>query len=113
VLASREVVADLDGLVVRPLGKFALLGKSESLDLVEIMGRTEENSGLTTFVRAFESALAAFDAEQWNDAVHRLRTLVTEFPNDGPTAYFLGLAEAYAQNPSAHGTARPIRVTLK
>ena len=113
VLTSREVVSGLEGLLVRPLGSFAVVGKSDSLALVEILGRTGEHPNSAALAQEFAAALNAFDAEDWQGAVHRFRGLAQDFATDGPTAYFLELAEAYARNPPARGSARPIRVSVK
>jgi adenylate cyclase len=113
VLASEEVAANIDGVIIRRLGSFAPVGKSESVELVEILGRSSEDRRLTALARAFAAALAAFDAEQWSEAVQGFTVLHETHKDDGPTSYFLDLAAAYARNPPSQGTVRPIRVNIK
>jgi adenylate cyclase len=113
VLASAEVLSDVDGLLVRPLGAFAPLGKSESVDLVEILGYRGEDMRLTALAGAFGACLAAFDGEGWSDASGWFARLHEQYPEDGPTAFFLDLAVRYSQDPPPPGAARPIRVNIK
>jgi adenylate cyclase len=109
ILASAEVVANVDGLVVRPLGTFAPVGKFESVDVVEILGNREQMA----LANSFAACLAVFDREEWSDAARQLRTLHQEYPDDGPTSFFLDLAEKYSIAPPLPGTARPIRLDVK
>src|SRR5207342_2155036 len=39
ILASEEVLADVDGIVVRRLGTFILVGKAQAVRVAEILGR--------------------------------------------------------------------------
>ncbi len=113
ILASTEVLANVDGLVVRRLGTFTPVGKSESVDLTEILCRGGENSRLAALADSFAAGLAAFDAECWSDAANCFRALQADYPDDGPTSYFLDLADTYSRTPPPPGTARPIRLNVK
>jgi adenylate cyclase len=113
ILASAEVLEDVDGLIVRPLGTFAPVGKFESVDVVEILGWRSEDQRLAALAGAFAVCHAAFDGEGWGDAAKRFRALKEQYPDDGPTSFFLDLADRYSQNPPTPGTARPIRVNVK
>jgi adenylate cyclase len=113
VLASAEVLSDVDGLIVRPLGTFAPVGKSESVDLVEIWAHRGDNPRLTALAGTFAVCLAAFDGEGWSDAAKWFGALHEDYPDDGPTSFFLDLAVKYSQDPPPPGTARPIRVNVK
>jgi adenylate cyclase len=113
VLASAEVVERVEGLIVRPLGTFAPVGKSESVDVTEILGPTGKDRRLTALAESFAVALAVFDAERWSDASKRFRVMQEDYPTDGPTSYFLNLAEGYLRSSPPPGTARPIRLNVK
>ena len=113
VLASAEVLSNVEELIVRPLGTFAPLGKTESVDVVEILAYRGEDRRLTALAGGFAVCLAAFDAEGWSDAAEWFRALHEQFPDDGPTAFFLDLAVKYSEHPPPPGTARPIRVDVK
>ncbi|HZO54935.1 MAG TPA: adenylate/guanylate cyclase domain-containing protein, partial [Bryobacteraceae bacterium] len=113
VLASAEVLSDVEGLLVRPLGPFAPLGKTESVEVVEILGYGGEDQRLTALAGAFCGCIAAFNGEEWSDAAKRFSALREHYPDDGPTSFFHDLAARYSQDPPPPGTARPIRVNIK
>jgi adenylate cyclase len=113
VLASAEVLANIEGLVLRPLGLFAPVGKAESVEVVEILGYGGEDQKLTALAGAFCLCIAVFDDERWIDAAIRFSALHDQYPDDGPTSFFRDLAERYSLDPPPPGTARPIRVSIK
>jgi adenylate cyclase len=113
ILASAEVLENVDGLIVRPLGSFAPMGKVESVDLVEVLAWRGHDQRLSALAGAFGVCLAAFEGEGWSDAVKWFRALHAQYPQDGPTSFFLDLADKYSNNPPPSGTARPIRVNVK
>jgi adenylate cyclase len=113
ILVSAEVLSNVNGLIVRPLGTFAPVGKSASIDLIEILGLALEDGRLIALTESFALGLAAFDAERWSDAANCFRALQQDYPDDGPTSYFLVLADDYSQTPPPPGTARPIRMNVK
>src|SRR5258708_17250201 len=75
ILASEEVLADVDGIVVRRLGTFLLVGKAQSVQLGEILGRFDQDQRMVALVKRFATALAAYDSESWGDATRFLREL--------------------------------------
>ena len=113
VLSSSEVLLNVEGLIVRPLGTFAPLGKLESVDLVEVLGNRGEDRLHSSLAEAFAVCLATFDSEAWSDAAKGFGALHEQHPDDGPTSFFLDLAAKYEENPPVIGTARPIRVNIK
>jgi adenylate cyclase len=113
ILASAEVLENVDGLIVRPLGSFAPVGKVESVDLVEVLAWRGYDQRLSALAGAFGVCLAAFEGEGWSDAAKWFRALHAQYPQDGPTSFFLDLADKYSNNPPPSGTSRPIRVNVK
>ncbi len=83
------------------------------MQLGEILGRFDQDQRMVALVKRFATALAAYDSENWGEATRLLRELQNEYPDDGPTAYFLGRAERFLQNPPPTGTDRPIRMSVK
>jgi len=105
ILASEEAVAGIAGFVIRPLGSFMLEGRSQPMRLVEILGRSGEAPRMTALAKSFAEGFAAFDAGEWREAAKRFRAVLEDYPYDGPTEYFVKLADSYTL-----GTARPVRV---
>ena len=112
ILASEDVLANVDGIVIRRLGTFILAGKAQAVHVAEIFGRFGEDQRMA-FLDSFALGLAAYDSENWGEAASFFRDSQREYPDDGPTAYFLYRAERFLQNPPPPGTDRPIRMNVK
>src|SRR4029077_10268472 len=108
-----EVLENVDGIVVRRLGTFTLAGKVQPVRLGEILGRIGEDRRMAALAESFAIGLAAYDSENWGDAARRFRDLQKEYPDDGPTSYFLNRAEKFLENPPPPGMDRPIRMNVK
>ena len=81
--------------------------------VVEILGRSGEAPWMNALVESFAAGLAAFDAEDWREAVKRFRAVLDDYPDDGPTEYFVKLADIYSLEPPLPGRARPMRMNAK
>lgn len=96
LLASRAVLEGLDGLLLRPLGAFVFLGKTEALPIVEIMATTEHMYAWQQRLCAgFAAALALFHAADWSRAAAAFAALLEEFPDDGPARFYAARCRAY------------------
>lgn len=95
-LASGAATADVDG-ATRKLGAFLLRGKAVPVDVFELGGaRTPRFLELD---ERFTDALAFFRDGGWQEALARFSALAAEFPEDGPTRYYAGLARTYVGAP--------------
>ncbi len=112
LLASEEVLAQLTGFILRPLGDFLLAGKSEPIRVSEVLGRSGDARAAAlagNFARAFES----FQSRRWGEAVTLLEALLHDYPNDGPSHYFLARALSICANPEEGPTALVSRMDKK
>jgi adenylate cyclase len=90
ILASQEVVKDLDMVLNRRVGRFQLAGRAEALDIYEIIGhKSEATPAQLQLVALFEIALDACEANQITEALGLLHRVLAEFPEDGPTRFYL------------------------
>jgi adenylate cyclase len=97
LLASVFVIRDLDSLCLRPLGSFAVPGKSGELMVVEIIGRAENVSNeVEDLRRRFADALRSFDAGQSSEAVTLFQAIASDYPSDGPTRYYRSICDRNA-----------------
>jgi adenylate cyclase len=94
LLASDAVTAGQDEYLVRPLGRFRLVGKTEALRLGELRGRADEphDAGL---LAAFAQALAAFEDARWKDAARGFEHVLADHPGDGPARFYLHWCRRY------------------
>jgi adenylate cyclase len=91
LLVSDEVLREVSGFVLRPLGQFLLAGKSEPIRVAEVLGRIGDPV-VTALASNFAMALNAFQSRCWSDAVEALEAVLYEHPDDGPSNYFLARA---------------------
>ncbi len=95
-LASKAVVDGLENLLLRPLGRFIFVGKSEPLSIVEILAtRSDSNEAQAQLCARFAEGLDEFHREQWPMAVQRFESILSDYPNDGPSRFFLARCEQY------------------
>jgi adenylate cyclase len=114
ILATQDVVEGLDGLLLRPLGEFQFVGKTEATPIVEIMASTAEATDRQRQLAGrFAVALAVFHAAQWEQAATAFETLLTEFPDDGPARFYLARCRAYMSGTQPPDDARVIRMDAK
>jgi adenylate cyclase len=87
LLVSDEVLCEVSGFVLRPLGEFLLAGKSEPIRVAEVLGRTGDPRA-AALATGFAMAFKSFQSRCWNDAVELLDAVLRDHPNDGPSRYF-------------------------
>ena len=114
ILATQSVVAGLDGLLLRPLGDFQFVGKTEGTPIVEIMAASaaasDEQIRLLTH---FSAALAIFQAAQWVNAAAAFDALQAEFPDDGPTRFYRARCQLYLSGVTPPDDPRVIHMDAK
>lgn len=101
VLASAEVVQDLEDILIRPLGRFQLLGKTEPVAVVEIMAlRDRATAEQVDRCALFGPALAHIELGDWAAAHRFLGELLARYPDDGPATFHRTRCERYLREPA-------------
>jgi adenylate cyclase len=112
VLASDAVVAGLDEFLVRPLGRFQMIGKTEVLRLSELRGVADEPHD-ARLLADFAQALAWFEEQRWQDAARQLETVLADHPADGPARFYLERCRLYLSLPAVPAEPAVIRLERK
>ncbi|OYW63207.1 MAG: hypothetical protein B7Y26_13695 [Hydrogenophilales bacterium 16-64-46] len=114
ILATQPVIEGLDGLLLRPLGAFQFVGKTEGIPIVEIMAATTRASDSQMRLAAqFAAALALFQSTQWADAAAAFEAIQNEFPDDGPTRFYRTRCQLYLDGTASPDDPRVIRMDAK
>ena len=101
ILATREVVYDLDDFLTRELGAFILKGKSKPVVVYELMCVKEEaGEHQKRLCSIFPEALAACRTQLWKEGIEMFSELTTMNGKDGPSRFYLDLCEKYENDPS-------------
>jgi adenylate cyclase len=114
ILASRAAVGGLQHILMRPVGDFLLVGKSEPVSVVELLARTHEaTEQMALLCERFAEALDAYRERHWRSAAGRLSEILTLFPEDGPSRFYLQRCEGYLVNPPAESWKPTVRLEQK
>ena len=98
LLATAEAI-DSGDLFVRPLGRFQLVGKSQPLDIVELVsGRAPPVSDSN--YSDFASALKIYCEGHLAEAAQQFVKLSQRWPNDGPTQFFVATCRRRLDEPN-------------
>jgi adenylate cyclase len=102
ILATQPVVETATDLLVRPLGDFILFGKKDLTSINEIMAwKTTVNADQVSLCERFAEALDFFKQHQWAKAVDHFEAILSDYPEDGPSRFYLSRCHYYqAQPPS-------------
>lgn len=94
ILASEEVITQLDDFFTRELGKFLFVGKSKPLEIYELICLKEEsNQQQRDLCLFFSEALDAFKKQAWCEAIEKFYKLIRMYGEDGPSLFFLALCK--------------------
>ena len=100
ILASEEVLEQLEGFLTRDLGKIRPAGKSRPIAVHELMCRIEEcEEEQERLLEGFARALKAFKKQLWNDAMKIFEESMHLFGHDGPSKFYLNRIAHYKANP--------------
>jgi adenylate cyclase len=100
LLVSAEVLDQLDGFCKRPLGKFILAGKSNPVEVSELVCKAEDVQEKQKKInRAFARGLDAYQRQAWREAVDIFRFALQLDNSDGPSLFYLSLCEKYRAKP--------------
>jgi len=94
LLVTGELVAGLDGFLLRDLGSFKLRGRRTVTRIFELIARMDNAATHQRKLCAdFAEALAAYEGQRAEDARTRFQSVRQQFPRDGPSEYYLRLIE--------------------
>ncbi len=89
VLATASTIEGIDGLLLRPIGQFVFVGKTEALPIFEILSLTSEATGQQTeLCERFASGIELFLAANWKAASKVFKSILKTFPHDGPARFY-------------------------
>jgi adenylate cyclase len=100
VLASEEIVEQIDGVLTREVGKFMLKGKAQPIVVHELLGRVEESDERQKQAcEIFAQAMSAFRQGSWDEAAEKFHHAIEKWENDGPARFYIKLCEEYKKKP--------------
>lgn len=90
LLASAAAVEGVNGLLTRPLGTFRFVGKSSTLEVVELLGhRADAAEARLLLCERFAAALSAYAEGRWREAADGFAAILVDTFEDGPAQFYL------------------------
>jgi len=100
LLAAKPLCDSLDGIFYRRAGCFLVQGSNEPLELMEIVGlRQAIGADRLRMYRQFELGLDEFQQGGWWRAAEIFQAVLKDYPEDGPSSFFLRKALDYSAEP--------------
>ena len=103
ILVSGEMIDQLEGFLIRELGKFQLKGKINPISVYELVCRSEEANELQrTKCVTFPEVLDPFRRGAWEEAeeaIEKFQESIKCLGKDGPSLFFLNLCKKYGKSP--------------
>ncbi len=96
---TAAIVKDL--FAMRQLDLLRVKGKLKPMAVYELMGEGAPDSAMTDLIARYESALAAYRARRFEEAMEMLEALKRDFPGDGPTATLMARVTYFRAHPPA------------
>jgi adenylate cyclase len=114
ILATGEVVAGFENLVMRSLGAFQFVGKTDAIPVYEVLAKRETATEAQMHLcEVFESALAVYQDARWSEAAERFKTILEVFRDDGPSHFYLERCRRMLAEPGQGEDPRVIRMDAK
>ena len=90
VLATGSVVEGFENLLMRFLGNYQFVGKTDAVAVYEIQDKLElARDPQVRMCEAFSEAFGAYQQADWPRASRLFRAILDEYPDDGPSRFLL------------------------
>lgn len=100
ILASADVLASLEDILAREVGRFVLMGKKKPMVLFELVGlKTDASASQNERLEKFAEGLTAFRKGAWEEAITCFDALENTFGEDGPSRFYIELCKQYRRQP--------------
>jgi len=103
ILASEQTYSQTGRTFsARKLDRVRVVGITEPVRLYELIDLREDVDGdqnLIDKLRTFNTGLTAFEGKEWAEAEKNFKTVLDEYPEDGPAKYYLDRARKFKKTP--------------
>jgi adenylate cyclase len=114
ILATQAIVDGIDDLLLRDLGGFRFVGKTEPLPIVEILAledkATDEQKALC---ERFAEGMAIYRKTDWQGAAETFEAILGDYPDDGPASFYLEQCRERINHPPPPDDPCTINMTKK
>jgi adenylate cyclase len=114
ILVSEDVIAGIEEFLTRPLGRFILVGKVNSVPVHELICERDKANGSQAFLcETFSRALDAYRKKHWEEAILLFEEVLEMSQNDGPSRFYLALCREFLLKPPPDGWEGSVSLAAK
>jgi adenylate cyclase len=114
ILATEPVIEGLDNLLIRPVGHFVFVGKTEPLPIVQILSlSTEATAQQNELCERFTTGFDLFMRAEWKKASKEFKSILKTFPHDGPARFYFSQCQSRIKAESLPENPHVINMTQK
>ena len=114
ILATKTVIDGLDGLLVRYIGDFLFVNKTETTPVYEIISTQEKaSSDQFSLCERFAVALQSFHLGEWKTASNLFEDILQDYPDEGPSRFLLNRSVQYQNGAKPPDNPRVIHMDAK
>jgi adenylate cyclase len=84
--------------VCRELDKIRVKGKTQPVNIYELMDVAENSSAYESLLTGFDRAMQQYRKQNWTEAASRFADVLANFPDDGPAQVFLERAMEFSEH---------------
>jgi adenylate cyclase len=96
IIISESTWEDVrDRIATRELDIIRVQGKAQPTRIFEVLGLSPPAPDRAAMVRAFEAALQAYRAQQWDDAIRSFQQVLAAVPGDPPSQLYIERCRAF------------------
>ena len=114
ILATESIIEGIDELLIRPLGQFVFVGKTEPLPIIEILSLATNATALETeLCERFAAGFDLFMRAEWKKASKEFKSILKSFPYDGPSRFYFSQCQQRINAASLPDNPHVIKMTEK
>ena len=99
-LVSADALQEVSGFLKRRVGTFLLSGKSEPVEVFELLAGFENATDRQKYLaRMFADGLNAYLDRSWEKALQVFDRILKQFPDDGPTLFYSSMCHNLRETP--------------
>jgi adenylate cyclase len=89
ILITQDMLTNQSEFVTRRIGRFVLRGHQQPTEVYELLGLANDiEARMLRLLVHFEQGLNQYENKAWRSAQVIFSTILSEFPNDGPSLYY-------------------------
>jgi adenylate cyclase len=114
ILATETVIEGIENILLRNVGRFQFVGKSDAVRIVEIVAEVDAaSSDQRDLCGRFTEAMEIYQNADWRAAQKSFESILGSFPKDGPAQFYWQQCHRYLDGEPTPGEPDIIQMSKK